>query len=119
MLASTSVLQRFGAIGLIVIIGTGTPTDTTRQVYGYGGVFPVPPILEDSEVVASLPSLPDVLHRVLSLRTEKGRILYANERVSAARATEAARPSAAAKSRTKSPCSEIVQGRTTSGAPNS
>ena len=116
MLASTSFLQRFGAIGLIVIIGTGTPTDTTRQVVSYGGIFPVPPAMDDSEVVASLP---DVLHRVLSLRTEKGRILYANERVSAARATEAARPSGAVKSRTKAPCSEIVQGRTASGAPNS
>ena len=115
MLASTSFLQRFGAIGLIVIIGTGTPTDTTRQVSAYGGVFPVPPALDDSEVVASLP---DVLHRVLSLRTEKGRILYANERVSAARATEAKSP-AVNRSRTKTPCSEIVQGRSTAGAPNS
>jgi hypothetical protein len=115
MLASTSFLQRFGAIGLIVIIGTGTPSDTTRQVKGYGGIFPVPPAMDDSEVVAMLP---DVLHRVLSLRTEKGRILYANERVSATRATEAKSP-AATKSRTKTPCSEIVQGRAAPGAPNS
>jgi hypothetical protein len=115
MLASTSFLQRFGAIGLIVIIGTGTPTDTTRQVNGYGGIFPIPPAMDDSEVVATLP---DVLHRVLSLRTEKGRILYANERVSATRATEA-KSSTASKARTKTPCSEIVQGRTASGAPNS
>jgi hypothetical protein len=114
MLASTSFLQRFGAIGLIVTIGTATPTDTTRQVNGYGGIFPVPPAMDDSEVVATLP---EVLHRVLSLRTEKGRILYANERVSATRATEAKGP--VAKARTKTPCSEIVQGRTASGAPNS
>ena len=114
MIGSSSFLQRFAVLGFVGVIGTGTPTDSTRQIPGYGGVLPVPIATGDE---ASWP-LPDVLgQRRNTVRTEKGRILYANTRVS----TESpdATHSSAPPARDKRNCSQVVQTRGSSGLPNS
>ena len=115
MVRSTGFFPRLSAFGFIVVVGTSIPTDTTRHVYGYGGILPVPPAAADDEMSSQTP---DILgQRRATIRTEKGRVLYANERVSAPAvdAPRAASPSA----RAKRPCPQVVQTRNTAGAPNS
>ena len=115
MFASTRFLQRFGALGFLVVVGTSAPTDTTRRVYGYGGVLPVPPAIDVDDAE---PQMPDILgQRRPTLRTEKGRVLYANERVSAPVGSDG--PRAASGPRAKRPCPQLVQTRPSAGAPNS
>jgi hypothetical protein len=113
MFASTRFLQRFGAFGFLVVVGTSAPSDTTRRVYGYGGVLPVPPAVDVDDAGIQLP---DILgQRRPTLRSEKGRVLYANERVSTPAGSDAHVTSS---SRAKRPCSQLVQTRAT-GAPDS
>ena len=38
MFRSTRVLSRVSAFGFLVVVGTNAPTDSTRHVYGYGGI---------------------------------------------------------------------------------
>jgi hypothetical protein len=115
MVPSTRFFPRLGALGAIVVIGTGVKTDSTSHVYGYGGILPVPPAVVDADEMPA----PDILgQRRVGQRTEKGRVLYANERVSAPAGTEAARPMSSA-ARAKRPCAQLVQTRGGSGAPNS
>jgi hypothetical protein len=117
MVASTRFLPRLSAFGLFVVVGLSVQTDTTRHVYGYGGILPVPPAATDDDE-ATAPT-PDILgQRRSTMRTEKGRVLYAKERVSAPAGADAARPISSA-SRAKRPCSQVVQTRNTAGAPNS
>ena len=116
MVASTRFFPRLGAFGFIVVVGTSAPTDTTRHVYGYGGILPVPPAAADGDEMTS--QTPDILgQRRPALRTEKGRVLYANERVSAPVRSDAKPISSGA--RAKRPCSQLVQTRGNPGAPNS
>lgn len=119
MLASTSFLARVSALGLFVVVGVSVQTDTTRHVYGYGGILPVPPAVTEGADEDMAPT-PDILgQRRQTMRTEKGRVLYANERVSAPARTEATRPISSAP-RAKRPCSQVVQTRANpSAAPNS
>ena len=117
MVASTRFLQRFGALGFMVVVGTSAQTDSTRHVYGYGGVLPVPPAATDADDVSA--TVPDILgQRRSTLRSEKGRVLYANERVSEPANAESGR-AAASGARAKRPCSQLVQTRGNAGAPNS
>jgi len=115
MFMSTRFLQRFGAFGFLVVVGTSAPSDTTRRVYGYGygGVLPVPPAVDVDDAGIQLP---DILgQRRATLRSEKGRVLYANERVSTPAGSDA---HATSSSRAKRPCSQLVQTRA-AGAPDS
>ena len=113
MFMSTRFLQRFGAFGFLVVVGTSAPSDTTRRVYGYGGVLPVPPAVDVDDAGIQLP---DILgQRRPTLRSEKGRVLYANERVSTPAGSDA---HATSSSRAKRPCSQLVQARA-AGAPDS
>ncbi|HKO15373.1 MAG TPA: hypothetical protein VJU87_03985 [Gemmatimonadaceae bacterium] len=112
MLASTSFLQRLGAIGVLVAAGSRIPVDSTRQVYGYGGVLPVPVVVADTEIAMALPELL-VARRTLG-HGEKGRVLYAASRPSAAR-TDAARAATPA-AHARRPCSQLVQARVNAGA---
>jgi hypothetical protein len=107
MVASTRFFQRFGVFAFVVVVGTSAPTDTTKHVYGYGGVLPLPPAIGGEDGMAPTP---DVLgQRHSTVRTEKGRVLYANERVSSPAGSEA---HAATVVRAKRPCSQVVQSRT-------
>jgi hypothetical protein len=113
MFMSTRFLQRFGAFGFLVVVGTSAPSDTTRRVYGYGGVLPVPPAVDVDDAGIQLP---DILgQRRPTLRSEKGRVLYANERVSTPAGSDA---HATSSSMAKRPCSQLVQTRA-AGAPHS
>ena len=118
MALSTRFLPRLGAFGFIVVVGTSVQTDTTSRVYGYGGILPVPPAAVDGDEPTA--PTPDILgQRRSTLRTEKGRVLYANERVSAPAGTDAPRPVSNTAPRAKRPCSQVVQTRPAAGAPNS
>jgi hypothetical protein len=111
MLASTRIFSRLGAFGFFMVVGTTTPTDSTRHVYGYGGIVIVPPAVHGP----STSPTPDVLsQRRIAVRTKNGRVLYANERVTMPAATDDTRSVA----RARHPCSQLVQSRNTPG-PNS
>jgi hypothetical protein len=113
MFRSTRVLSRVSAFGFLVIVGTSTPTDSTRHVYGYGGIVPVPPAVEDGQPIQT----PDILsQRRIAVRTKNGRVLYANERVTMPAASDDARASA---SRSRHPCAQLVQSRSAAAPPNS
>ena len=112
MFASTRFLPRVGAFGFLVIIGTNVPTDSTRHVYGYGGMLPVPPAIDGSDAPIQTPAI--LTQRRIAVRTKNGRVLYANERTTTPAQTDEARASA----RVRHPCSQLVQSRTTAG-PNS
>jgi hypothetical protein len=112
MFRSTRVLSRVSAFGFLVVVGTSAPTDSTRQVYGYGGIVPVPPAVDEGQPIQT----PDVLsQRRIAVRTKNGRVLYANERVTMPASSDDAR----AASRARHPCSQLVQSRSTAAAPNS
>ena len=114
MVISTRFLPRLSAFGLIVVVGTSVQTDTTRHVYGYGGILPVPAAVDDDEPTAPTP---DILgQRRSTMRTEKGRVLYANERISAPAGTDAPR-AVSSSTRAKRPCPQVVQTRANPGAP--
>lgn len=114
MFASTRFLPRVGAIGFFLIVGTNVPTDSTRHVYGYGGIVPVPPPAVDAGDTP-LPT-PEILNqRRIAVRTKNGRVLYANERVTLPAAVDESRASAA---RLRHPCAQLVQSHTVAG-PNS
>jgi len=111
MLASTRFLSRLGAFGLFMVVGANTPTDSTRHVYGYGGIVIVPPAVTG----ASASQMPDVLtRRRIAVRTKNGRVLYANERVTMPAGTDDSRTA----THVRHPCSQLVQARTVAG-PNS
>src|SRR5436853_76937 len=113
MFASTRFLPRASAFGFLVIVGTNVPTDSTRHVYGYGGMVPVPPAVDAG---ASPIQTPDILNqRRIAVRTKNGRVLYANERVTTPAAIDEARAPAV---RMRHPCTQLVQSRTATG-PNS
>ena len=120
MIASTRFLPRLGVFGLMMVVGTGAPTDSTRHVRGYGGVIPLPPAVEGS--TADLQQALDLLgQRRLVVRTEKsGRVLYANERVTMPAGSDETRAVSPA-GKAKHPCSQqqLVQSRGAVGAPNS
>lgn len=111
MFRSTRVLSRVSAFGFLVVVGTSAPTDSTHHVYGYGGIVPVPPAVDEGQPTQT----PDILtQRRIALRSKNGRVLYANERVT----TPAGDDAHAAASRSRHPCSQLVQ-RTATAAPNS
>jgi hypothetical protein len=113
MFASTRLLPRLGAFGFFVIVGTNVPTDSTRHVYGYGGMVPVPPAVDAADAAIQTP---DILNqRRIAVRTKNGRVLYANERVTMPAGVDDTRATAA---RVRHPCSQLVQTRTTA-SPNS
>ena len=115
MFASTRLLPRLGAFGFFVIVGTNVPTDSTRHVYGYGGIVPVPPAVDVGDGAAPIQT-PDILNqRRIAVRTKNGRVLYANERVTMPASVDDTRATA---SRVRHPCSQLVQSRTSAG-PNS
>ena len=117
MASSTRFLHRFGAFGFLVVVGTSAPSDTTRHVYGYGGILPIPPAAAGGDE-ATAPT-PDILgQRRSTQRIEKGRVLYANERVSAPVGAQAPRP-VSSTARAKRPCAQIVQAHGSTGAPDS
>lgn len=112
MFRSTRVLSRVSAFGFMVVLGANAPTDTTRHVYGYGGIVPVPPAVDEGQPTQT----PDILTpRRIALRSKNGRVLYANERVTMPAASDDAHTAA---TRTRHPCSQLVQ-RTATAAPNS
>lgn len=111
MPASTRSLSRLGAFGFFLVVGTTTPTDSTRHMYGYGGIVIVPPAVDGG---TGSPA-PEILsQRRIAVRTKNGRVLYANERVTMPAATDDTRSVA----RVRHPCSQLVQSRTIAG-PNS
>jgi hypothetical protein len=115
MFASTRFLPRVGALGFFVIVGANVPTDSTstRHVYGYGGMVPVPPALDGS---AAPIQTPDILaQRRIAVRTKNGRVLYANERVTTPAAVDDARPTT---THVRHPCTQLVQSRS-AASPNS
>ena len=70
MIASTRLLPRLGAFGLFVVVGTTVPTDSTRHVYGYGGIVVVPPAVDDGQPIQT----PDILsQRRIALRRKDSR----------------------------------------------
>jgi hypothetical protein len=112
MRASTRFLSRFGAFGFFVVVGANTPTDTTRQVYGYGGIVIVPAAVDGATA-----QTPDILNqRRIAVRTKNGRVLYANERVTMPAGPDETRT--VARSGVHHPCSQLVQSRAAAG-PNS
>jgi hypothetical protein len=113
MFASTRFLSRLGAFGLFVVVGTSTPTDSTRHAYGYGGIVVVPPAVDVGGDSAN--QTPDILtQRRIAVRTKNGRVLYANERVTMPASSDDAR----VPTRVRHPCSQLVQSRAVA-APNS
>ena len=112
---STRFLPRLGAFGFMLVVGTSAPTDSTRHVHGYGGVMPLPTAIDVS--IGDAQSLA-ILGRRLATRAEKGRVLYANERITIPAGTDDTRAVTPA-SRARRPCSQLVQSRTLAGAPNS
>jgi len=103
MIASTRLLPRLGAFALFVVVGTSTPTDSTRHVYGYGGIVSLPPAADGDSAIQT----PEILiQRRIALRSKNGRVLYANERVTLPAATDEARGA-----RPRHPCSQLVQSR--------
>jgi hypothetical protein len=112
MFASTRFLPSVCAVGFLVITGTNVPTDSTRHVYGYGGMLPVPPAIDGADAPIQTPDI--LTQRRIAVRTKNGRVLYANERTTTpAQIDEARTPS-----RVRHPCSQLVQSRTAAG-PNS
>ena len=114
MFASTRFLSRVGVFGFFVIVGANVPTDSTstRHVYGYGGMVPVPPALDGAAPIQT----PDILaQRRIAVRTKNGRVLYANERVTTPAVVDDARPATA---RVRHPCTQLVQSRS-AASPNS
>lgn len=112
MFWSTRVLSHVSAFGFMVAVGTSAPTDSTRHVYGYGGIVPVPPAVDEGQPIQT----PDILsQRHIAVRTKNGRVLYANERVTMPAGTDEAR----AATRTRHPCSQLVQSRTIAASPTS
>jgi len=114
MFWSTRVLSRVSVFGFLVAVGTSAPTDSTRHVYGYGGIVLVPPVVDvgDGQPIQT----PDILNqRRIAVRTKNGRVLYANERVTLPAGTDEAR----AATRTRHPCSQLVQSRTITASPTS
>ena len=74
MIASTRLLPRLGAFALFVVVGTSTPTDSTRHVYGYGGIVSLPPAADGDSAIQT----PEILiQRRIALRSKNGRVLYA------------------------------------------
>ena len=113
MFASTRFLPRLGAFGFLVVVGTNTPTDSTRHVYGYGGIVPVPAAVESDSGMQT----PDILNqRRIAVRTKNGRVLYANERVTMRAGSD---DTHATVSRARHPCSQLVQARAAATAPTS
>lgn len=115
MTESTRFLPRLSAFGFLLIVGTGAPTDSTRHVHGYGGIVALPTAVETS--IGDAQSLA-MLGRRLSTRAEKGRVLYANERVTIPAGLDDTRAATPA-SHARHPCSQLVQSRTLAGGPNS
>jgi hypothetical protein len=108
MLASTRFLSRLGAFGLFIVVGTSTPTDSTRHVYGYGGIVIVPPAVDGS----STNQMSDMLsQRRIAVRTKNGRVLYANERVTMPAGADESRNVA----RVRHPCPQLVQSHGVAG----
>jgi len=113
MSASSRFLSRVGALGFFLIVGTNVPTDSTRHVYGYGGMVPVPPAVDAADSPIQTPEI--LTQRRISVRTKNGRVLYANERVTTPAAVDEIRTASA---RTRHPCAQLVQSRASAG-PNS
>ena len=112
MFRSTRVLSRVCAFGFLVVVGTSTPTDSTRHVYGYGGIVPVPPAVDASDTPIQTPDLLNQRH--IAVRTKNGRVLYANERTTMPAGTDEAHAT-----RPRHPCSQLVQSRATTSNPSS
>jgi hypothetical protein len=111
MIASTRLLPRLGAFGLFMVVGTSVPTDSTRHVYGYGGIVTVPPAVDADTSLQT----PEILNqRRIAVRTKNGRVLYANERVTMPAAADEAHAT-----RPRHPCSQLVQSRATTANPSS
>ena len=108
MFSSTRFLPRVSAFGFLVIVGTNVPTDSTRHVYGYGGMVPVPPAVDAGDATIQTPDI--LSQRRIAVRTKNGRVLYANERVTMPAGVDDARATA---SRVRHPCSQLVQSRAT------
>jgi hypothetical protein len=114
MIASSRFLPRLGVFGFMLAVGTSAPSDSTRHVHGYGGIVPLPTAVDGS--IGDAQSLA-ILGRRLATRAEKGRVLYANERVTIPAGPDDSR--AATPASRHRPCSQLVQSRTLAGAPNS
>ena len=112
MFASTRLLPRLGAFGFFVVVGTSVPTDSTRHVYGYGGIVPVPPAVDASDSPLQTPEI--LSQRRIAVRTKNGRVLYANERVTMPAGSDEAHAT-----RARHPCSQLVQLRAVTGNPSS
>lgn len=111
MISSTRFFPCLSAFGFLLVVGTTAPTDSTRHVRGYGGIVPLPTPIDTS--IGDVQSLA-LLGRRLAARAEKGRVLYANERVTIPAGLDDTRAV-----RTRRPCSQLVQSRTLPGGPNS
>lgn len=115
MIASSRFLPCLGVFGILLAVGTGAPSDSTRHVHGYGGIVPLPTTIVGN--IGDAQSLA-ALGRRLATRAEKGRVLYANERVTIQAGSEDTRAATAA-SRPRHPCSQVVQSRTLASTPTS
>lgn len=114
MISSSRFLPRLGVFGFMLAVGTSAPSDSTRHVHGYGGIVPLPTAVDGN--IGDAQSLA-LLGRRLATRAEKGRVLYANERVTIPAGPDDSRAATSASHRR--PCSQLVQSRTLAGAPNS
>lgn len=110
---ATRFASRISVVGFLVVVGTSAPTDSTRHEYGYGGMVPLPPAVDDGSTIQT----PEILNqRRIAVRTKNGRVLYANERVTIPAGSDDSRATA---SHPRHPCSQLVQARAAAGAPNS
>jgi hypothetical protein len=101
-----------GVLAAAIILGPGTDTTLTR-LPGYGGVLPIPFVADDASLILSPDEI--IAPRHTEGRTERGRILYANDRAPKATQVDPVRTARAK----RSPCnSSLLQSRT-SAQPNS
>ena len=113
MSVSSRFLSRVGVLGFFLFVGTNVPTDSTHHVYGYVGIVPVPPTVDAGDSPIQTPEI--LNQRRIAVRTKNGRVLYANERVTTPAAVDEMHT---AVTRTRHPCSQVVQSRMSAG-PNS
>jgi len=103
-----------GVLAVALIVGPGTDSTLTQRLPGYGGVLPIPFVTDDVSLILSPDEIIAPRHTVG--RTERGRILYANDRAPKAQPPE---PVRTARAKRSSPCnSSLLQSRT-SAQPNS
>jgi len=96
-----------GVLAVAIMIGPGTDSTLTQKLPGYGGVLPIPFAADDASMFLSPTEI--IAPRHTEGRTERGRILYANDRAPKAPQPEPVRTARAK----RPPCTtSLLQSRT-------